>query len=341
MHKKLDYISPSSFFFWEKCPLKALFSKTFRDKQIFPKHPDAALGTLIHKFYEKQREWNINSLESFNVKWKIEIDNINESYKSDALQMRYYPVQWHSKFYVVKKKLLYANLINGRYQKEESTKDNSVFFEKWINNKYLGGHVDLIINNGGKVKQIVDFKTGNIFEIINNKKIIKEIYKQQLSLYCAIIIENQTELPELFLEAINGKRYLIDIDIDYVEKIASRALGLKQMINDAVEIDKTDSLAKCSIDNCNNCNYRMFCSAYKNSFTNERCGNKIDLQGTINKIGNTEIRFDTGIKIYIIKNVEILKSLTEGEQVSIYNLFYPNEEEPLLYCLNNTVVYNG
>lgn len=341
MHKKIDYISPSSFFYWEKCPLKALFSKTYRNKQFFPKHPDTDLGILIHKFYEKQREWNISSIESFNEKWKHEIEIINESYKDNLIQSRYFPVQWYSKFYGVKKHLLCNNLIKGRIHTEVLTKERTAIFEKWINNKYLGGYVDLIVKIGDKVKQIVDFKSGNIFEIVDNKKKIKEIYKQQLALYCAVIIENQKELPELYLEAINGKRYPIDIDFDYVEELASRALVLKQKINDAVESGKTDSLAQCNIDNCNSCNHRMFCNAYKNCFTNEKCGNKIDLQGTVNQIGRTEVQFDTGMKIYIIKNIEVLKSLTEGEQVSIYNLLYPNEGEPMLYCLNNTIAYNG
>ncbi|MBS2100827.1 PD-(D/E)XK nuclease family protein [Carboxylicivirga linearis] len=340
MHNKIEYISPSSFYYWEKCPLKGLYSKTYKNKELFPKHPDADIGTLIHNFYEKHSEWNINSTELFNAKWEQEINCINENYKRSLLQNLYYPVQWHSKFYAVKKQQLCSNILKSVSSNNYSSNRNNVVYEEWISNDYIGGYVDLIVKDGDIIKQIVDFKTGSIFEIVNNRKTIKEVYQQQLALYCAVILERQSTMPELYLKTLNGYKHQINIHIDAVKEIAIRALNLKEKINKAVENDDINSLAHCNVENCVNCNYRMFCKNYKYIFLNERCGKRIDLNGEVRQIGSNEILFEAGGNLFIIKNIKELKGLSEGVELSIYGLFYPVESELILYIMNNTIVYN-
>jgi len=340
MYNKIEYISPSSFYYWEKCPLKGLLSKTYKGKQLFPKHPDSDIGTLIHKFYEMHKEWNLSSAESINLKWELEVNKINENYKSNILQSRYYPIQWHSKFYGVKKQQLCSSILKTQASKNYLAHKKTVVFEEWINNHYIGGYIDLVIKDGDKIQQIVDFKTGNIFEIINNRKIIKEVYQQQLALYCAVISEKQSVMPELFLETLNGHKHQIYIHSDTVKEIATRALKLKEKINKAIEGNNINSLAHCNPVNCVNCNHRMFCNDYKYLFLNKRCGKRIDLQGAVLQKGSSEILFDTGDNLFIIKNIKELKDISEGAKLSIYGLFYPNEAELILYSMNNTIVYN-
>jgi len=317
-----------------------LYSKTYKDKKLFPKHPDADIGTLIHNFYEKHREWKITSTELFNAKWEQEINYINENYKRSLLQNRYYPVQWHSKFYAVKKQQLCSNILKSVSIHNYSSNKKTVVYEEWINNHYIGGYIDLVVRDGDIIKQIVDFKTGSIFEIVNNRKIIKEVYLQQLALYCAIISERQSVMPELYLETLNGHKHQINIHIDAVKEIAKRALNLKDKINKAVEENNIKSLAHCNDENCVNCNYRMFCEDYKDLFLNERCGKRIDLKGEVRQVDSNEILFDTGDNLYIIKNIKELKGLLEGVEFSIYGLFYPEEAELILYSMDNTIVYN-
>lgn len=340
MYNKIEYISPSSFYYWEKCPLKGLYSKTYKNEEQFPKHPDADIGTLIHNFYEKHREWNITSTELFNAKWEQEINCINENYKRSLLQNRYYPVQWHSKFYAVKKQQLCSNILKTLTNNNYSSNKKNAVYEEWISNHYIGGYVDLLIKDGDIITQIVDFKTGSIFEIVNNRKTIKEVYLQQLALYCAVISERQSVMPELYLETLNGHKHQINIHIDVVKEIATRALKLKDKINKAVEENNINSLAQCDAENCVNCNYRMFCEDYKYIFLNERCGKRIDLRGEVRQIGSNELLFDTGDNLFIIRNIKELKGLSEGVKLSIYSLFYPEEAELILYCMNNTIVYN-
>lgn len=107
----IKFISPSSFFYWKKCPLKAVYSKEFRDQQIFPKHPDADLGRIIHSFYEKKTIWNINSPVAFEEKWEIEINKLDEAYKRSEMQNIYFPIKWNAKYFAVKKLLLKKSIL--------------------------------------------------------------------------------------------------------------------------------------------------------------------------------------------------------------------------------------
>ena len=86
----IQFIQPSQVFYWEKCPLKALFSAEYKDQPLFPKHPDSELGSLIHLFIQKRKDWAINSEESFEEKWSAEIEKIDRAYLENKLQRIYY-----------------------------------------------------------------------------------------------------------------------------------------------------------------------------------------------------------------------------------------------------------
>lgn len=58
----IKFISPSKFAYWEKCPIKAIYGKTYTDLTFFPKHPDADLGTILHYFLEKKKNYKLNLL---------------------------------------------------------------------------------------------------------------------------------------------------------------------------------------------------------------------------------------------------------------------------------------
>ncbi|MDD4411797.1 MAG: PD-(D/E)XK nuclease family protein [Bacilli bacterium] len=341
MDNKIIYISPSSFYYWNRCPLRALYSKKYKNKQIFPKNPDSDIGTLIHKLYTKN---NVNDKDSFNKIWEQEIRKINGVYLTDILQARFYPIQWYSKYYVVKKQLLYKYINNKKYREGSKASSNnsniSLLYEKWINNDHIGGCVDLLIKQNDEVREIIDFKTGNIFEIKNNKREIRTAYKYQLALYCAVISEHQNYTPDLFIETLDGVRHQIYVDQSYINDLASKAIELKKKINFVVESGNIASLAQCNSENCKNCNYRVFCKSYKSNLINTNLGGAIDISGVILAKTNTEIQFDTGLAIFTIKNIKILESLSVGDKTSIYNLYYPDNEQKILYTLNNTIIYN-
>jgi len=217
MDEMVKYISPSSFYYWEKCPLRAVYARIYKDCQFFPTHPDADLGSLIHKFYEKKIEWKIDTEIAFENKWNEQVKTLNESYEKNELQKKYYPIQWYSKFYSVKKMYLKKNMlgkprVGGKYK--------IVVSEKWISNDDIGGYTDMmLIDNNGKIKSIIDIKTGNIYDNINGNIQIKEAYCMQLALYAAIINSLQDSIPELFIENIKGELIQIKLSNEYISDV--------------------------------------------------------------------------------------------------------------------------
>jgi len=335
MTKLVKYISPSSFYYWEKCPLKAVYSKIYSTHQFFPKHPDADLGSIIHQFYENQNKWDIKNLRLFNQKWEEKINELNQLYKKNELQKRYYPVQWHSKYYTIKKHSLLNTLLS---KKDHLLTQSNIVFEKWVNDDVLGGYVDLMIVEKDKVKQITDFKTGDIFETIASEKRIKEIYRTQLALYASIILKNQQTLPVFYLEDIKGTKHIIEISKNYIETVKNRAVELKRKIDTAVSNDVINSLAIQNAENCKYCNYRIVCHTYASKLMNTKIDSNIDLFGKVMKVNINEIHIEVNNRIFNVKNVKTDKIIEIGSFVSIYNLYYPDEETNILYFLKNTII---
>jgi hypothetical protein len=336
---KVEYISPSLFYYWEKCPLQAVLSKQSKIKSVFPKHPDADLGTIIHKFFEKQNDWKIDSVEKFDKKWAEEIALINQKYQEDILQHNYFPIQWYSKYYAVKKNSL-RNKIISKSTKEivQPTSHIKFEYEKWISNDSIGGRIDYVISENDEIKQIVDFKTGNIFDINGNKIQLKEIYKQQLALYCAAILEKQEFIPEAIIETLDGKRVKVCLEKEYIEILSNKVKQLKNKINTAIETNTINLLSNCNFENCCNCNYRPFCEEYKTTLINNLIGKKIDIKGKITKIESNEVVIETTKSNFTLKKIIHIDKYKLNYECEIYNLYFPENEENYLYETINTVI---
>ncbi len=336
MDKLVKYISPSNFYYWEKCPLKAVYSKKYRDLQFFPKHPDADIGSVIHQFYEKKTEWVIDSQTAFERKWIELITNINEAYKINELQKRYYPVQWYSKYYAVKKALLKGNMVSG--QTHYRPIKNAVF-EKWIADKIIGGYIDLILFDLDRnVKSIVDFKTGKIFERADGLLQIKEAYKMQLALYAYVIREQQEFVSKVFIENLKGERILVEFSDCYIENIYNRAKRLKSRIDSAERGNSVNSLANASKENCKFCDYRTVCVSYRTNLMNNVIDNVIDIQGLLICIDPAIVVVGLPSITYRIKHLLSIEKLKVGKKIYIYNLFLPNEDENILYSMKTTII---
>lgn len=336
---KIQYISPSLFYYWEKCPLQAILSKQSAIISVFPKHPDADLGTIIHKFLEKQNVWEIYTVEKFEKKWAEEISIINKKYQADILQKNYFPIQWNSRYYTVKKHSLCKRIIS-RTKKEivEINPKSRHEYEKWINSDTIGGKIDFLVIENSEIKQIVDFKTGNIYESIKNKPQLKEVYRQQLALYCAVIIERQEFIPELFIETMDGNRVNVCLERGYIETLKKKAELLKSKINSAIETNTINSLSNCSLENCGNCNYRPFCEGYKSSLINNLIGKNIDIKGKILKNELNEVLIETKKCYFVIKKIKQSDKYKLNYECEIYNLYFPKKEENNLHETLNTVI---
>lgn len=335
---KIKYISPSTFYYWERCPFQAVLSKLPESKGFFPKHPDTDLGSLIHKFYEKKDKWNIDSFEKFNSKWNCEIDELNKSYLNNDLQKVFFPIQWHASYYAIKKLLLAKNLMIKKADTKIQDSEFQYLYEYWINSDVIGGRIDLLIKKNDTVTQIVDFKTGKIFEKHGNTIKLKEIYKQQMALYSSVILEKQDFLPELYLEQMDGKRVPVEVDLKYIKELKQRAKQLKNKINSAILNNTTDDLSVCNTENCNYCFYRQNCKPYKRTFINKRIVNKIDIYGKVSDIKPNAVTVVTKSENINIMNVEDIGRYKLNHNCEIYNLFWPDNNENKVFETINTVI---
>lgn len=337
----LKFIRPSSFFYWEKCPLKSVFSKQFKNQQFFPKHPDTDLGILIHSFLENKKEWKINSIAKFEEKWEIEITKIDETYKNSQLQKIYFPIKWHAKYFAVKKHLLQLSLF--KESKWDWKNNYKSLTEEWVDDgQDIGGNIDrMILNKKGEIIKIVDIKTGNIFEIVNKKKVIKMAYIQQLVLYAYIINKQQNFYPACFIEDIKGNTYEIEINDEIVYETYKAAIKLKHKINTSIDEGNVDSLANPMPDNCSFCGFRPVCKIYKTTLINNFDNKNVDVFGEVidvrgNKSYELKIRIEE--KVLTLKNISSDQTIKHGDSIYVYNLFCPDGNSQILFAMKNTLI---
>ena len=337
MIKSIPYISPSKFYYWKKCPLKAVFYYEYKNRQFFPRHPDADIGNIVHNFYENRYKWKITNAEVFSNKWNELIAQLNDEYKNNNLQSRYFPVQWYSNFYAIKKQLLKKYLLSSaKRKKSHSTIKN----EEWIKDdeKIIAGKADLLIyNNEGIITEIADYKTGNIFEKNNKKLNIKEAYKTQLALYAKVIIDKQQYKSATSIIDISGKKHHVEITRDEIDKTYNEAKELKRSINTALLKNKTSELANPDNENCFMCNYRPVCTAYKQKFMNFPIKNNIDVCGKVLMSNANLIKIENEQGVFQIVNFRDTIPLNNNN-ICVYNLCFPDKENKILYAQNNTIV---
>ena len=338
----IKFISPSSFFYWTKCPLKAVYSKSFRDQQIFPKHPDADLGSIIHSFIENKAKWNISSSVAFEEKWEIEIDKLDYTYKKSGVQKIYFPIKWNAKYFAVKKLLLKKSLLREISRPKINHLSRSKF-EQWIDDsKDIGGKVDyMILNENDEIVEIVDFKTGNIFEFTGTNKSIKMAYIYQLLLYAYIINEKQMFYPRCFIQDIKGNKYEVEISEEAINEIYKSVIELKTQINQSIEDGDVDQLANPNIKNCSYCDYRPLCNQYKTTLINNFDNKQVDIYGEVISLKGSEkleLKIKVENKILTLKNISTYESIQMGDNIFVYNLFCPDGDTEILFAMKQTVI---
>ncbi|MBM3453994.1 MAG: PD-(D/E)XK nuclease family protein [Bacteroidetes bacterium] len=341
----IKFISPSKFAYWEKCPIKAIYGKTYTDLTFFPKHPDADLGTILHYFLEKKKELQIKSINDFEEIWLEKIIRLEKEYLNNKLQKVYYPIKWHAKYFSVKKILLRNEILKHKNPPKSAKKAKGEITEKWIDDgEDIGGIPDkFILNDSGKIIKIIDYKTGNIFEFINKKKVLKETYVKQLLLYAYIIKSKQNEYPICYIQDLHGNNHEVKIDENLLNETYARAVELKNKINKAIQTRNYEPLANPDFNNCHNCEYRPVCSAYKNNFINNFENKKVDVFGEIIDIKGSEkieIKLKITEKELVLKGILSQENVSIGDNVYIYNLFCPDGASSILYAIKETLIRN-
>lgn len=340
----IKFIQPSQVYYWEKCPLRAVFSIEYKDRPVFPKHPDSELGSLIHLFINKKNDWSISSVESFEKKWKNKVDEIDAAYLNNKLQKVYFPIKWNSKYFAVKKIQLKKSLLKESKSHKSESKVN-ILREEWRDDgKDIGGQIDYLVSNEkNEIIEIADTKTGKIFEFLNRKKVIKENYIKQLILYAHIINSKQGFYPKCYIKDIEGNMYPLEINENVIKKEIEKAVELKKSINKSIEESDFSSLANPILDCCFNCNYRPLCDQYKTKFINNFDNKRVDIFGEVVEIKGVnkfEIKLIIDGKEIVLKGITSIEDIALGDKVYIYNLYCPDGNSAILYALKETIIKN-
>ena len=188
---KFDKISPSKYTGLVKgCVYKELiFKSLYSNKEFILPFPIAAYtGTVAHKMFEYTVNGLINNSEDFLLLWNKEIEKLEaDIIRNNSFSSLLLPLIDHEKFYKTLEAV--SKIIATRKPLKHSKPSSSEVPQKQSPSEvkiddveFLTGSIDLVNEIEGGV-EILDYKTGNIFE--NGQEIveIKEDYVSQLKLY--------------------------------------------------------------------------------------------------------------------------------------------------------------
>lgn len=328
--KEIKRISPSQFYSMKNCAYKSLLAEAFDKKPLLPFSPNAYFGTVLHKMLELIAKGIVKSEDDFNAEFDKQVKALEEDLQQKGFGFLV-PLKIKLRNFGLKKIQLKKHL---RSESEKITSLGNIKFhsEKWFesNDKFIGGKVDLVIENGNKI-EIIDFKTGAITQdcLDDESEIysdVKNEYKEQLKLYAYLYFENTNKFPtDLSLVNLAKQKFPVEFSEQECKSLFDEAKSFLKSTNDSI---KTRSFsANPKQENCKYCLYRPGCAFFHKKLETDFSLN--DVLGEIKDVkkfqnGNVNLFLQNGNKNLTIKNiaVEVFDNLNnhKNKQIRIYNL---------------------
>lgn len=254
---EIKRISPSRYANTSTCLLREIWSSNGK-KNLLGNHPDAVLGSLMHKIFEKCTK--LKGAIDFEKAWSEYEEELTAKYPEVK------PLNLTSRGYWPKKALARRSLETFQNNVSQTLINESSYrSELWIESesKKVGGMVDLARIETCEVT-LFDFKTGKIFDTDAN---IKEAYEVQMKLYAALCSESLNTNKQ-WPKAL----YLIDVDeqfheIPYTQKEALELLEKSEKhlddINESIRISNNPVAYAQVGDHCAFCQFRPACDKYR------------------------------------------------------------------------------
>lgn len=269
--------SPSLAESMRACLLRAGLTKAAGVWAYVLGHPKAWLGTAYHGVLERLPELNSEeAMSRIQELWREEIGRLEQQASRHALNRRFGPATTWRAYYLVLEtlKLRAANLVPAPRSERENIPVESFREEEFIGfGGKLKGKPDL-----GRGDEIIDFKTGNIYESSedeNSTPAVKQAYIRQLRIYAYLVHQATGRWPRrALLYPIAGPPVEVDVDPAACLREANEAVALLDRYND--EIAKKvppASLASPSQESCQWCPFKILCPAF---WTDAREGWKLD-----------------------------------------------------------------
>jgi hypothetical protein len=262
-------ISPSQYFRILACPYQSLLAATPEAKSLsgmLGSGGAAEVGTVVHGMLKRSVSTDLSDAATFESAWQeILTQKETELIRDGASHL--VPLAYRANGYAVTKLLLswYLAMVPKAAPFPTDT-DIPFGAEKRLSDKSgsVSGIADLI-RLGVEGPEIVDYKTGPIFQLnSNDEPEIKPVYALQLQLYAALLREQTGHFPtRLFLADLTGKEHEVGFTERGCIQLLNDARHLLNHMQAAVEAGQPESLAIPSQEQCRYCQVRPLCSPFK------------------------------------------------------------------------------
>jgi hypothetical protein len=322
---KIEKLSPSNFSsLVDGCKYQFVLSQVAKKQKeyLLPSNPAALLGTVIHKIIELRYSGKIKEEQDFEEQWNSLIQELEMQHygKTDTELL----IDW-VKYYKTKKYVFSIPYIETDSNKPKTSEVGILDID------YLHGSIDRVNYLSDNQVELIDFKTGNIYETDNSD--IKKIYSAQLKLY-AILYQKKfsKEVVKLTLQELDGNSEKVPFTQSELEILYEEVKKIIEVLNQK----EYPNLVKQDHNLCCGCSVRHLCSYYWQSETSE-----YDVCGKVKSISeNSLMKIEKSDKTHTISNLlavyekEELCSIKD-KNVRIVNLGKPKEvNDNLLYKSN-------
>lgn len=340
---RIEWVYPSLYNNLKLCFLKGAYIENKFPPQL-SRSPESVLGTVVHRMYELTSRGLISSLKEFDEKWDEELDLIEKGLRESSLEKGIVPIKDTARDYEVKKEFCRLQINDnlkikaGRRGKTESQVYHLNQEEKIIiPEKSVKGKIDLVIKKGGYI-EIIDYKTGNIFEKGSGGKKVKAEIVTQLIFYSGLYFFYHGVWPaKLSVMDQLGNRVNIPYSHADATELIANAQCLMFSINcilentNITEREKLHLLARPSPTSCKFCNYRPSCYAYINKkMTDTKSGWPTDIfikiiridvpKSGLTTITGRLIDTDKTVRIVNIPKEYLGNKFNPEKKISVFNL---------------------
>ncbi len=328
--RPLKRISPSRYTAINRCPYKVVLANS-HSAPLLPYPPANHLGNVIHECIRLITCREIATVKDFEENWsRLQVQE-EETLKDNGFGF-YTPLNENVPGYTIKKlqvkSLLYSKNMEKPQGNFKSVSHSHILTEKWLEaqDSLIGGYADIIFNRNNYIK-LSDFKSG---KIIIEEGQIKEEYEDQLKLYAYLYKEVYGKYPdELSVIDLEKNEYSVAFTPKECEAIAEKSREALSQINNLIEQDKLELLAKPDMDNCKFCLYRPSCRYFWDLPLASSDSQFCDLKGNLAAVKqfqngnlNATLQRDDEVNTIFHLNSRYLPFLTNsiGKKIAFYNL---------------------
>ncbi|AOT71907.1 PD-(D/E)XK nuclease family protein [Geosporobacter ferrireducens] len=263
--KPLKRISPSKYFAVDPCILREAWAANHIN-ELLPVIPTVRVGIIAHRILELTIKGRIRNHQDIDEIWKDGIKKFELEMHENWMEKHLVPLARNAWNYEVKKQkciLLAQNFFTNT--EKASGKGQKYEAEIWLETPdgKVGGKIDAIKQLGNDI-QLIDYKTGKVFDKNQEGKVIKFEYQKQLKLYAAMYYMNRGKWPTcLTIVELSQKEHDIPFHRDECMELLNDAVIRLEAIKQKISgINYIDEIAYPSPQNCKYCYYWPGCAMY-------------------------------------------------------------------------------